>query len=177
MDTLETHTSPITFEEMYEHFHKLIYHIAYNLTKDVHLSQDIVQETFLKAYVKIDTLMDGSKTKAWLTSIARFTAIDFIRKRSKLSEVCIEDHEELHPIQDHYPLEEEIEARFLMSSIESNIKKLPLSQQEVMVLKVTADLSDKEIGFKLNLPPSTVKTRFHRARKQLYTIVHTNISA
>ncbi|TMU84835.1 RNA polymerase sigma factor [Bacillus sp. BHET2] len=177
MYTLETSTSPPAFEEMYEHFHKLIYHIAYNLTKDVHLSQDIVQETFLKAYVKIDTLMDGAKTKAWLTSIARCTAIDFIRKRSKRNEVCIEDHEELHPIQEHRHTEEEIEARFLKSSIESNIKRLPLSQQEVMVLKVTGDLSDKEIALKLNLPSSTVKTRFHRARKQLYSIVHTNISA
>lgn len=177
MDTPGTTSSPLTLEEMYDQFNKLIYHIAYNISKDPYLSQDIVQETYLKAYLKMDTLMDATKTKSWLTSIARCTAIDYIRKRSKRNEDCIEDHEELYPIQDHHPLEDEIEALFLKSSIESNIKRLPPSQREVMVLKVTADLSDKEIALKLNLPPSTVKTRFHRARRQLYSTVYTNVPA
>ncbi|WP_179884838.1 RNA polymerase sigma factor [Bacillus sp. AFS015802] len=177
MDIMEPYTSPLTFEEMYEQFHKLIYHIAYNITKDVHLSQDIVQETFLKAYLKIETLLDGAKVKSWLTSIARCTAIDFIRKRSKRHEICFEDHEELHPIQDDQSLEVEIEARFLKSSIQDHIKILPETQQEVMALKVTEDMSDSEIARKLNLPPSTVKTRFHRARKQLYSIVYSKESA
>ncbi|WP_044339068.1 RNA polymerase sigma factor [Rossellomorea aquimaris] len=172
MDTLQFRASPPSLEEMYDQFHKLIYHIAYNMTKDVHLSQDIVQETFLKAYIKIDTLLDTTKTKSWLTSIARCTAIDFIRKESKRNEVCIEDYEEINPIQDDIALEMEIEARFLKNSIQENIKRLPPTQQEVMSLKVTQDLSDGEIALKLNLSPSTVKTRFHRARKQLYSIVH-----
>jgi RNA polymerase sigma factor (sigma-70 family) len=177
MDTMETTSSPLTLEEMYKQFHKLIYHIAYNITKDVHLSQDVVQETFLKAYVKLDTLMDGTKVKAWLTSIARCTAIDFIRKRSKQKEIWIEEQEERQPIQDNHSLECEIDARFLKSSIQDNIKKLPLTQQEVMALKVTEDLSDSEIALKLNLSASTVKTRFHRARKHLYFIVQTKVSA
>jgi RNA polymerase sigma factor (sigma-70 family) len=172
MDTLQFPSSPPSLEEMYDQFHKLIYHIAYNITKDAHLSQDIVQETFLKAYIKIDTLLDTAKTKSWLTSIARCTAIDFIRKESKRNEVCIEDYEETNPIQGENALEVEIEARFLKNSIQENIKRLPLTQQEVMSLKVTQDLSDGEIALKLNLSPSTVKTRFHRARKQLYSIVY-----
>jgi RNA polymerase sigma factor (sigma-70 family) len=172
MDTLQMQPSPLTLEEMYGQFHKLIYHIAYTITKDAHLSQDIVQETFLKAYIKMDTLLDVTKTKSWLTSIARCTAIDFIRKESKRNEVYMEDDEDVQSIQDNNPLEMEIEARFLKSSIQENIKRLPLSQQEVMSLKVTQDLSDGEIALKLNLSPSTVKTRFHRARKQLYSIVY-----
>ncbi|MFC7786134.1 MULTISPECIES: RNA polymerase sigma factor [unclassified Rossellomorea] len=162
---------------MYEQFHKLIYHIAYNLTKNTYLSQDIVQETFLKAYIKIDTLLDSTKTKSWLTSIARCTAIDFIRKESKRNEVYMENDEEVQSIQDYNPLEMEIEAQFLKYSIQENIKRLPLSQQEVMSLKVTQDLSDGEIALKLNLTPSTVKTRFHRARKQLHSIIYVEHTA
>jgi RNA polymerase sigma factor (sigma-70 family) len=172
MDTLQMQPSPLTLEEMYGQFHKLIYHIAYTMTKDAHLSQDIVQETFLKAYIRMDTLLDVTKTKSWLTSIARCTAIDFIRKESKRNEVYMEADEEVQSIQDNNPLEIEIEARFLKSCIQENIKRLPLSQQEVMSLKVTQDLSDGEIALKLNLSPSTVKTRFHRGRKQLYSIVY-----
>lgn len=63
MDTLNTSSSPLNFEEMYEQFHKLIYHIAYNITKDIQLSQDVVQESFLKAYIKLDTLKDPAKNE------------------------------------------------------------------------------------------------------------------
>ncbi|MEI2666660.1 RNA polymerase sigma factor [Rossellomorea sp. LJF3] len=177
MDTLNTPSSPLILEEMYEQFHKLIYHIAYNITKDVHLSQDVIQETFLKAYLKMDTLKDPAKIKSWLTAIAKCTAIDIVRQRSKRNEICIEEHEEFHPIEDHRSLEDEIDARFLKSSIQDHITDLPLTQQEVMALKVTEDMSDREIATKLNLSPSTVKTRFHRARKQLYSIVQMKISA
>ncbi|UTE78067.1 RNA polymerase sigma factor [Rossellomorea sp. KS-H15a] len=177
MDTLNTSSSPLTIEEVYEQYHKLIYHIAYNITKDVHLSQDVSQETFLKAYIKMDTLEDPAKIKSWLTTIAKCTAIDIIRQRSRRNETCIEEHEEFHSIEEHRSLEDEIDALFLKSSIQDHITSLPLTQQEVMALKVTEDLSDSEIATKLNLPPSTVKTRFHRARKQLYTIVQTKISA
>ncbi|MCR8848849.1 RNA polymerase sigma factor [Rossellomorea sp. SC111] len=177
MDTLNTSSSPLNFEEMYEQFHRLIYHITYNVTKDVHLSQDAVQETFLKAYIKMDTLKDPAKIKSWLTAIAKCTAIDLIRQRSKRNEICIEEQEEWYPIEDHHSLEDEIDARFLRSSIQEHITHLPLTQQEVMTLKVTEDMSDSEIAIKLNLSPSTVKTRSHRARKQLYSIVQTKISA
>ncbi|MDX8345079.1 RNA polymerase sigma factor [Rossellomorea sp. YZS02] len=176
MDTLASPPS-LTYEGMYEQFHKLIYHIAYNITKDLHLSQDIVQETFLKAYLKIDTLLDVTKTKSWLTSIARCTAIDVIRKRSKCQEVFMEDQEELHSIQDYQSLESVIEVRFLKSCIQDHIKTLPRTQQEVMALKVTEDMSDSEIALKLNLSASTVKTRFHRGRKQLYSVIYTKVSA
>lgn len=177
MDTLNTSSSPLNFEEMYEQFHKLIYHIAYNITKDIQLSQDVVQESFLKAYIKLDTLKDPAKMKSWLTAIAKCTAIDIIRQRSKRNEICIEEREEFHSIEDHHSIEDEIDARFLKSSIQDQISRLPLTQQEVMALKVTEDLSDSEIATKLNLPPSTVKTRCHRARKQLYYIVQTKVSA
>ena len=177
MDTLNTSASPLNLEEMYEQFHKLIYHIAYNITKDIHLSQDVLQETFLKAYMKIDTLKDPSKIKSWLTAIAKCTAIDIIRQRSKRNEICIEEHEEWHPLEDHRTVEDEIDGRFLKSCIQDHITCLPFTQQEVMSLKVMEDLSDSEIATKLNLPPSTVKTRFHRARKHLYSIVQTKISA
>ncbi|CAN7570301.1 RNA polymerase sigma factor [Rossellomorea sp. LjRoot5] len=177
MDTLNTSSSPLNFEEMYDQFHKLIYHIAYNITKDIHLSEDVRQETFLKAYIKMDTLKDPAKIKTWLTAIAKCTAIDIFRQRSKRNEICLEEHVEFHSIEDHRSLEDEIDARFLKSSIQDHITRLPFTQQEVMALKVMEDLSDSEIATKLNLPPSTVKTRFHRARKQLYSIVQTKVSA
>ncbi|WP_064094375.1 RNA polymerase sigma factor [Rossellomorea aquimaris] len=174
MNSLQTKPSPLPFEEMYHQFHNLIYHIAFKITRDAYLSEDIVQETFLKAYKKMDTLLDPGKIKSWLTSIANSTAIDFIRKESKRNEMYIDQEKNLNDIQclhggNH--IESEIDALFLKKAIQENIALLPPTQQEVMSLKVTYDLSDSEIALKLNLSPSTVKTRYHRGRKQLYSMV------
>ena len=173
MKSLQMKPSPLPFEEMYDQFHNLVYHVAYKITRDVHLSEDVVQETFLKAFKKFDTLLDPGKIKSWLTSIASSTAIDVIRKESKRNERYI-DEESLHHIHDlprHHRLESEIDALFLKKAIQENIALLPPTQQEVMSLKVMQDLSDSEIALKLNLSPSTVKTRYHRGRKQLYSMV------
>ncbi|MCA1056115.1 RNA polymerase sigma factor [Rossellomorea aquimaris] len=164
------HIESPTFEDVYHQFHRLIYHIAYKLTKDAHLSEDIVQETFMKAYRKWDTLIDFRKIQAWLSCIANRTAIDFIRKESKRREDPVDDHGDYDsPFIAHScgMVESELDLHLLEEEIEAGIRMLPASQQEVLRLKAIQGLSDKEIAQKLDLNPATVKTRYHRARKQL----------
>ncbi|MEL3974040.1 RNA polymerase sigma factor [Rossellomorea oryzaecorticis] len=164
------HIESPSFEDVYLQFHRLIYHIAYKLTKDACLSEDIVQETFLKAYRKWDTLIDFRKIQSWLSSIANRTAIDFIRKESKRKEDLVDDQETYDSpfiVSSTRMVESEIDFHFLEEEIEEGIGMLPAPQQEVLRLKAIQGLSDKEIAQKLNLNPATVKTRYHRARKQL----------
>jgi RNA polymerase sigma factor (sigma-70 family) len=164
------HIESPSFEDVYLQFHRLIYHIAYKLTKDAHLSEDIVQETFLKAYRKWDTLIDFRKIQSWLSSIANRTAIDFIRKESKRREDLVDDQETYDSpfiASSTRMVESEIDFHFLEEEIEEGIGMLPAPQQEVLRLKAIQGLSDKEIAQKLDLNPATVKTRYHRARKQL----------
>jgi RNA polymerase sigma factor (sigma-70 family) len=164
------HMDSPSFEDVYIQFHRLIYHIAYKLTKDAHLSEDIVQETFMKAYRKWDTLIDFRKIQSWLSSIANRTAIDFIRKESKRREDLVGDQETYDSpfiASSTRMVESEIDFHFLEEEIEEGIGMLPAPQQEVLRLKAIQGLSDKEIAQKLDLNPATVKTRYHRARKQL----------
>lgn len=164
------HIESPSFEDVYIQFNRLIYHIAYKLTKDAQLSEDIVQETFMKAYRKWDTLIDFRKIQGWLSSIANRTAIDFIRKESKRREELVDDQETYDsPFISCAArmVESEVDFHLLEEEIEERIGMLPATQQEVLRLKAIHGLSDKEIARRLNLNPATVKTRYHRARKQL----------
>jgi RNA polymerase sigma factor (sigma-70 family) len=169
------HIESPSFEDVYLQFHRLIYHIAYKLTKDAHLSEDIVQETFLKAYRKWDTLIDFRKIQSWLSSIANRTAIDFIRKESKRREDLVDDQEAYDSpflANSTGMVESEVDFHLLEEEIEEGIGMLPATQQEVLRLKAIQGLSDKEIAQKLDLNPATVKTRYHRARKQLNVLLN-----
>ncbi|KSU61611.1 hypothetical protein AS034_14860 [[Bacillus] enclensis] len=169
------HIESPTFEDVYIQFHRLIYHIAYKLTKDAHLSEDIVQETFMKAYRKWDTLIDFRKIQGWLSSIASRTAIDFIRKESKRREELVDDQETYDSpfiSREARLVESEVDFHLLEEEIEEGIGMLPAAQQEVLRLKAIHGLSDKEIALRLDLNPATVKTRYHRARKQLNVLLN-----
>jgi RNA polymerase sigma factor (sigma-70 family) len=169
------HMDSPSFEDVYIQFHRLIYHIAYKLTKDAHLSEDIVQETFMKAYRKWDTLIDFRKIQSWLSSIANRTAIDFIRKESRRREELVDDQETYDsPFigSSTGSVESEVDFHLLEEEIEAGIGMLPATQQEVLRLKAIDGLSDKEIARRLNLNPATVKTRYHRARKQLNVLLN-----
>jgi RNA polymerase sigma factor (sigma-70 family) len=175
LDTRLIHIQASSFDDIYLQFHRLIYHIAYKLTKDAHLSEDIVQETFMKAYRKWDTLIDFRKIQSWLSSIANRTAIDFIRKESKRKEDLVDDQETYDSpfvASSTRMVESEIDFHFLEEEIEEGIGMLPAPQQEVLRLKAIQGLSDKEIAQKLDLNPATVKTRYHRARKQLNVLLN-----
>ncbi|QTC41093.1 RNA polymerase sigma factor [Bacillus sp. V3] len=169
------HIESPSFEDVYIQFHRLIYHIAYKLTKDTHLSEDIVQETFMKAYRKWDTLIDFRKIQGWLSSIANRTAIDFIRKESKRREELVDDQETYDSpfiSCEARMVESEVDLHLLEEEIEAGIGRLPSAQQEVLRLKAIHGLSDKEIARRLDLNPATVKTRYHRARKQLNMLLN-----
>jgi DNA-directed RNA polymerase specialized sigma24 family protein len=66
---------------LFEMFHNRVYRTAYMITNDHYLAQDVVQETFEKAFKGLDKLKDPEKTGAWLGSIATTTAMDLMRKK------------------------------------------------------------------------------------------------
>jgi RNA polymerase sigma factor (sigma-70 family) len=164
----------IDFDELYRIYEKKLGHIAYNITKDRHLSEDIVQETFIKAYKKMDTIEDTEKIGAWLAAIAGRTAIDYLRaeKRRKclpsdqsLMEQIFEDKATIPSI------EKEVEIILFKEDIKHLLYNLTKEYKEVLVLRVQYGLKEEEIASQLNLKCGTVKTRLHRARKQLRKVM------
>jgi len=76
------------FDEVYEHYKNLLYVIIYSIIKNEQLSQDALQDTFLKMYQNINKLKQNSKFHSWLIMIAKNTALNYLKQ---VKETPIED--------------------------------------------------------------------------------------
>lgn len=158
--------------ELYTCHYKRLYHICFSMTRDAYLAEDIVQETFIKAMKKAETIIDEEKAGAWLSVIARRTALDVIRRERRKAAVPMEqDMLECLGVATKQNVEQEVESGFAAEEITGAVKKLTGSYRDILLLKIDRGLKESEIAVMLNLNPSTVKTRIFRARKQLKMMV------
>lgn len=166
------------FSELYGLYYKRLFHISYSIIRDRHLAEDIVQETFLKAMKKAETINDEQRAGAWLAVIAKRTALDWVRReRKKRTSPLEQEMLELFGIKANENVEQKVLSGFIAAEINCAISKLAHDYQVVLLLKLDRGLKEHEIASVLNLNPSTVKTRIFRARKQLKRMVHERVSA
>lgn len=154
---------------LYELFYTYVYKIAYFITRDPHIAQDVLQETFIKIFTNIHKVDDGTKIKAWITTIASRTAIDFIRKQKRRNEFDIENVNDIvvNLNEIAFTVEEEVERCLLCEEIREELNRLSPDHRIVLYLKYIHDLKDQEIASILEIKVATVKTRIHRAKNQL----------
>ena len=136
------------------------------------MAEDVVQETFIKAIKKIDSIQDKGKLAAWLSVIARRTAIDMIRSEHQKKGILMEQDMLASLVKEmDSNVEEEVEITFLKEQVRKAIFSLANIYKDVMVLKVNHGLKEQEIAQQLNVNPSSVKTRINRARKRLKVMI------
>ncbi|MGL6303228.1 sigma-70 family RNA polymerase sigma factor [Aeromonas caviae] len=148
------------YEALVHALHGDIYRYAYWLCRDPQIAEDLVQETFLRAWKAIDTLLDDKAAKAWLiTILRRENARRFERKQFDLVDL------DEHPLRDQgvLPSEQEMEHEWLRR----HIARLPAEYQEPLLLQVLGGFSGEEIAEQLDLNKNTVMTRLFRARNQI----------
>ncbi|QQM77489.1 sigma-70 family RNA polymerase sigma factor [Aeromonas caviae] len=148
------------YEALVYALHGDIYCYAYWLCRDPQIAEDLVQETFLRAWKAIDTLLDDKAAKAWLiTILRRENARRFERKQFDLVDL------DEHPLRDQgvLPSEQEMEHEWLRR----HIARLPAEYQEPLLLQVLGGFSGEEIAEQLGLNKNTVMTRLFRARNQI----------
>ncbi|WP_052807057.1 RNA polymerase sigma factor [Mesobacillus subterraneus] len=164
----------IDFDELYRLHSKRLTQIAYKITKDRQLAEDVVQETFIKAFKKVDTIVDEQKIASWLSAIAVRTAIDCLRAE-KRKRWLPSDQSIMEKIynDDCYEqsIEKEVEMLLFKEQLQHLLYLLSKESQQVLVLKLQYGLKENEIASRLNLKSGTVKTRLHRARKQLKKVM------
>lgn len=155
-------------------YNQRLFHVAYCITRDHYLAQDVVQETLIKAYQKIETIQDMDKIGSWLSSIATRTAIDFIRKERRKNETMLEssvlEDKNLNMISTQ-DVEKEVEVNFLQQEIEDAINGFSTEAKNIFLLKTKEGLKEREIAQLLDMNEGTVKTKVYRARKQLKAIL------
>lgn len=136
-------------------------------------ANDLVQETYLKAYKAIDRYQQGTNAKAWLFRILKNIFINEYRKKSSRPNRV--DYEELLHYQDeedanytsYLDLREEMFQNMIGDEVTNAINELPIHFRVVILLCDIEGFTYEEISKILDIPIGTVRSRLHRARNVL----------
>jgi RNA polymerase sigma-70 factor (ECF subfamily) len=162
------------FDEIARRYMSRMVNVAYQMTGDSELAQDIAQETFYRAYRSAATYKQIAKFSTWLYTIAinlcrnelrrrkhRFYSLEEMAERDEESSVRIDIKDEsARPDVD-------VEQRELGKLIMMAIDTLPEKFRQPIVLRDVQGLSYEETGKILNIPEGTVKSRINRARQRV----------
>lgn len=151
-------------EKIYEEYFETVNKYLFCLTKNNDISEELTQETFYKAVKKIDTYKGECKMSVWLCQIAKNLWYDECRKNKKLKNISKEDLfniEEKSTIEDNVVLEEE------KIEIYKKMQKLDEKTREVMYLRISGELSFREIGIILNQTENWARVTFYRGKNKL----------
>jgi RNA polymerase sigma-70 factor (ECF subfamily) len=148
------------FESLVREHQHMVYCVALSFCKDPSSAEDLAQEAFLKAYRSVDEMREPARLKTWLYSIARFTAIDWIRRRKHekflgLAEGAAEELPER-------PAAESKEDRAMR--VMDVIRELKEEHREIMLLRYVRGLSYSQIARETGTTASAVGEKLSRIR-------------
>lgn len=148
------------FDSLVRTYSTEIYRYAYWLCKDEAVANDLVQETFLRAWRSIAQLREVGAVKAWLITIVRREhARLFERKRfltDDIDEMPVEDEDSLSA-----------DAQMDVHLVRTAMSELPEKYREPLSMQVVMGMSCKEIAKTLSISESAVMTQLFRARQKL----------
>ncbi|MDD3656677.1 MAG: sigma-70 family RNA polymerase sigma factor [Atribacterota bacterium] len=167
------------FSFLVEKYKNMVYQLALRMTGNYHDSEDIAQESFLKAYRSLHQYNPAYSFSSWLYKITLNIIRDRMRKKDltipfsaqqevddETANAVFHNHNELKTNPEEWQVQQEHK-----NELQAAIKTLPLAQREIIVLRHMQNLSYHEIAKVTNIPLNSVKVRLHRARVQLKDIL------
>ena len=164
------HGSEEAFTELVTAYQSHVYNLCYRMLGDAESAEDAAQETFLRAYQHLHRYDQKRPFATWLLSIAAHYCIDRLRRR-KFSFTSIDEDGDRQapelPDADAAGPEEETLNREQRQQMQQAVKRLDSVDRAAIVLRYWHDYSEVEIAETLRLTVSAVKSRLHRARREL----------
>lgn len=151
-------------EQIYEEYFETVNKYLFCLTHNYDISEELTQETFYKAVKKINTYKGECKISVWLCQIAKNLWYDECRKNKKVINGV---ENAVFDIQGLKTLEEKIISNDEKVSLYKKMQKLDEKTREVLYLRITGELSFKEIGIILNRTENWARVTFYRGKNQL----------
>lgn len=153
------------FDELVRAHHRAVSAYARALCRDRDLAEDAVQETFLRAWRFLDSYRSSGSFEGWLLTICRRCVIDLAQReqRQPTAETLT------HPTAAGGPA---LAAPDHSGDVFDLIADLPLPQREVLVVCGWLGYEYEEAAVLLDIPVGTVRSRLHRARAALDTLLH-----
>jgi RNA polymerase sigma-70 factor (ECF subfamily) len=161
---------PELFEILMRRHNQRLYRVARSIVKDEAEAEDVMQQAYVNAYIHLDQFADRARFSTWLTRIAVYEALGRLRRRRRAREVDVSSVTEGtgagltsgEPSPEQQALTGE-----LRRLLEGAVDALPCTSRAAFVLREVEGLSTAEAAACLGVSEDVVKTRLHRARRQL----------
>ena len=151
-----------------------MYNFAYRLTNDEDDANDLLQDTYMKAFRFINSFQQGTNAKAWLFRILKNSFINDYRKKSKEpSKIDYQEVESVYNSNDDAKIESTSDLRIeavqdlIGDEVATALNSLPVDFRTVIILCDIEGFTYEEMAKILDIPIGTVRSRLHRARNLL----------
>ena len=159
------------FTFLVERYQGMVYTLALKLMKKAEEAEEIAQDTFIKAFQKIDSYEGKSKFSTWLYSITYNACISELRKRRiefrSLDDRQVSEQDEQRMYDYYREAKKEDQEKYLNLALE----KLPEDDQVLVTLYYYENQSMDEISLITGLTVSNIKVKIHRARKRMFILL------
>jgi RNA polymerase sigma factor (sigma-70 family) len=166
--------SAMAFETIVRRHNRLLFRTARGVVPDDAEAQDVVQETYLRAFTNLRSYRGDATLATWLARIAINVAVTSQRKKGRLVQLQ-ENADDHDPMEDAMPLHAQddegpdaaAERKEIRALLQASIEDLPVIYRSVFMLRAVQELSVEETAYCLSVSEDVVKTRFLRARAML----------
>lgn len=174
--------NPETFRKVYEAHSKGLYNLAFRLLSDRQWAEDVLQETYVRAWTRADTFREGGQVSTWLYRICMNLCYDHLRarkyrlaasldapaqERAEAGEGAAPVWGAVLPASDPEPAAH-AETRDAATCVRRLIDELPERERTVVVLRQYHGMTFQEIGEILGLTARTAQNCLRRAKEKLY---------
>lgn len=158
-------------EKAYTQHAKDVYRYLLSLTHDENLAEELTQETFFRAMRTIDRYDGSCKLSVWLCQIAKHLWYQYLQKNGR--EIVTDIRDEYYGAMEN-STESEVFSHYGMKEILKGMQRLPVQMREVMYLRLTGDLSYKEIGEILGRSENWARVNYYRGKELLWRELREN---
>jgi len=157
------------FEVLVRKYQKPIYYLCHRMTGAHQSADDLSQDTFIKAYISLQTFNEGMNFFSWIRRIAVNSALNFLKKRRR--EKSLGDREmrviDSSKVSSPEMPQDALQKKQMEEKFKQALTELPDEQRVIFVLKVYENQSYDQISSMLKIPHGTVMSRLSRARQKL----------
>ncbi len=159
------------YEGIMRHHNQRLFRIARSIVTNDAAAMDIVQESYITAYQRLNELQNPDALGTWLARIVRNMALMHLRKNRRYQQMDDPDFEKVltlsRPVEQQSQPDRQLANAQLRKVLEDCIDELPEAFRTVFMLRAVEHCSVNAVAEILELKEATVKTRFHRARMLL----------
>ncbi len=154
----------LAFKEIYNLYNKAMYNISFRLLNNLDDSNDVLQESFTKAFQNIHNFENEAAFGSWIKRVVINHSIDLLKKK-KNNAISIDQIEIVEEIDEPNDIKYDIEI------VKKCIQELPDGYRIVLTLYLFEDYSHKEIANTLKISEGTSKSQYNRAKKKIIQLI------